>query len=149
MFRFLWNFARVKYPTRRVPETKNYWNPTIIRDVTAIWKLEVLPIRAALQRKIKGKQQKPKGFQPKNLIQMFFLPKITNNCRIPIIFGLKHQSCLVLHDYKVFETTKTLYFVFSVIFVQFWTTFPQQNVWYLKLPKLKIHLKSRIIVGFQ
>ena len=68
---------------------------------------------------------------------MFFLPKITNNCRIPIIFGLKHQSCLVLHDYKVFETTKTLHFVFSVIFVQFWTTIPQQNVRHLKLPQTK------------
>ena len=54
-----------------------------------------------------------------------------------MIFGLKQQSCLVLHDYKVFETTKTLHFVFSVIFVQFWTTFPQQNVWYLKLPQTK------------
>ena len=83
-----------------------------------------------------------------------FLPKITNNCRISTIFGLKHQSCLVLHDYKVFETTNTLYFVFSVIFVQFWTTFPQQNVWYLKLlqtkntPKITNNCRIPIIFGF-
>ena len=54
-----------------------------------------------------------------------------------MIFGLKDQPCWVLRTCEVSEGKKHCNFVFSFIFVQFLIRFPQQNVWYLKLPQTK------------